>query len=1072
MKIASPLTRDTAISFPEFVLLKASAGTGKTHALTLRFTQFLLSKRIKNNDLRQILAITFTRNAAKEMKTRVIQWLKDCYFEQEKTIRQIQDIVSIDQENLKQQALTTLENLLARYSDFQVMTIDSFMAEVFRASAVDLGVSPDFEITLNAFPLIDYAFYRFLRKVNPLSSEGKRLSEVATSLQTLARSEAAFIWDPTGEIKNKFIELYYRLEAMNRRPRIEDRSEELAALQKKISQAAVNIERTVKETGLRFRQNAAFWSILPKVKMGYLNDLLDRLSDSPPFNKPAGRNKDQEMAYESAVVLWKDFLAQVNVYKKLYAQSFFFPYLQVYDDLINLLNEVKKEKGLVLLEDINRRLFSYLSQGVVPDVYFRLGERIYHYLIDEFQDTSPLQWANLKPLIENSLAQGGSLFIVGDTKQAIYGFREADYEIMMNLEKGHESFPSVETQVKELILNRRSRKEILNFVQLIFPEGIKKLEKYAAEAKRSGLDDYETIASEENPSSHEPSGYVEVHFIDRQKESTGAKNREDLADETEEEFADQETQVKNKVQAIITELKTRGYSYSDIAILTYKNENATRVAAWLNEQKIPFIPFSALDIRKRKVIKEILALLRFLDFPPDNLSLATFLLGELLGRNLNAADASFNLPAFHDFFFRCHLEQDYPAYVALRRQYPALWENYFAPLFKSVGYLPLYDLTTQIYRLFNVFDLFPEEEASLVRFLEVIKEFEGKGRNSLREFLVFAAETEGEEAAWTIDVSPEVEAVRIMTIHKAKGLGFPVVILLLYPEKKIYPLFYLKEEEATDYGQAVSVLKLNKSIIQACPELSSVYQQHLAKDEVNRLNTLYVALTRARQELYVVVVRGKRREYPIDIFEDLGLTEYSLFTAVVKKPAMKRKEKEDQGKPAATLKIPTPFSLPLAEEKPLYRAETKRGELIHSLLALIEYVDQDLETSLAAAAAKLKKLNPQIKIPQEIITRLSSCLAVPELRVYFEPKENRVVFREMELVGREGALFRADRVIIDSDLITVIDFKSGRIEEGVMQETYRHQLRNYQQILKEVYPQPKIQGILVYLDEKKWEIVE
>ncbi len=1072
MRATPLLNPDTAISFPEFVLLKASAGTGKTHALTLRFTQFLLSEKIKNNDLRQMLAITFTRNAAKEMKMRVVQWLKDCCFGQEETVSQLQELVSLNKEDLKVRARVILENLLSRYTDFQVMTIDSFMAEVFRASAVDLGVSPDFEITLNASPLIDYAFYRFLRKVTSSSPEGKRLAEIAASLQALGKADAAFIWDPTSEVKTKFIELYHQLEAMNRRPRRENRSEELTSLQEKVRRAAESVETIVEATELRRRQNAAFWSLLPKIKMGYLNDLLDKSWDSPPFNKPRAGSGSQELAYESAVLKWKEFLEAVNAYKELYARTFFLPYLETYDDLINLLAEVKKEKGVVLLEDINRRLSSYLGQGIVPDVYFRLGERIYHFLIDEFQDTSPVQWTNLRPLVENSLSQGGSLFIVGDSKQAIYGFREADYEIMMNLERGREFFPSVETQVKQLTLNRRSRKEILDFVRMVFPDGIKTLQKYAAKAAKSGLDDYEATVSEESSSGHRPPGYVEVHFIERDKEPTEAENSEEAGEETEEELADQETRVKSKVQAIIAELKARGYSYSDIAILTYRNEKAIQAAAWLNEQKTPFIPFSALDIRKRRVIKEILALLRFLDFPPDNLSLSTFLLGELLAKKLALDGEPLSSQAFHDFFFRCHLNHDYPAYVALRRQYPAIWQNYFDPLFKSVGYLPLYDLTTQLYRLFNLFDLFPEEEAALVRFLEVIKEFEGTGKNSLREFLLFASETGGDESVWTIDVAAEVEAVRIMTIHKAKGLGFPVVILLLYPERKVYPLFYLAEAQPLDEGSAAWVLKLNKSIAQASPELASVYEQYQIKDDVNRLNTLYVGLTRARQELYVVGVRGKRKEFPLDIFEDLTLSEDARYAPSEEKPPAKREKQEPVGKTVATLKISAPLSLPLAEEKHIAREEIRRGEIIHSLLALIEYADQDFERTLATSAAKLKKLAPHLEIPEEIISLIAASLAAPELRSYFEPKEGRVVFREMELVGPEGALYRADRVVIDPDLITVIDFKSGRIKEEKIKEAHRMQLRNYQQILREVYPEKKVQGLLVYLDEKYWEMAE
>jgi ATP-dependent exoDNAse (exonuclease V) beta subunit len=1067
------LQADTEISFPQFILLKASAGTGKTHALTLRFTQFLLSPRIKNNDLKQILAITFTRNAAKEMKSRIIQWLKDCYFGQEKTLAELQPLVRLDKETLASRAEKTLENLLSRYSDFQVMTIDSFLAEVFRAAAIDLGLSPDFEISLNPLPLIDYAFYRFLRKVTPDSAEGERLMAIASSLQEMSQSEAAFKWDPTEDIKKKFLELYSRLEAMNRRPCLNFPSEELDLARQKLQQAAEKIERIVQESGLAFRKDSSFPGLLEKIKSGFLADLLDKSLKAMPINKPGKGNLAQNRGYELAQQAWQEFQEALNSFKLAYSRLYFRPYLETYDDLILLLDEAKRERNIILLDDISCRLASYLHQGIVPDVYFRLGDRIYHYLIDEFQDTSPLQWFNLKPLIENSLAQGGSLFLVGDTKQAIYGFREADYEIMMNLEKKIEGFLPVQVQVRELTVNRRSRKKILDFVEKIFPAGMRKLEEYQGPASQSGLDDFNMEVSEEKLKEAHP-GHVEIEFFspdnETLEESEDSEAR-DSARENETGSTDQLTQVKNKVQSLVAELKSRGYNYSDIAILAYKNESVTKIAAWLNEKKIPFIPFSALDIRKRKIVQEILALLRFLDFPPDDLSLATFLLGDLLEKELSLAGLPLERSQLQDFLLVCSQKKDYPLYTAFREHYGEIWRRYFETLFKTVGYSPLYDLTTQVYRLFHVFDHFPEEEASLVRLLEVIKEFEGRGRNNLREFLLFSREEAGEENLWTIDVAAEIEAVRIMTIHKAKGLGFPVVILVLFPEINPYPTFYLEENKNSDFPAEFYILKLNKGIIKNQPELESIYSRYDIKEKVNRLNTLYVALTRARDELYIIGVQGKRSYYPLSLFEKLELVTDSEYQPGRLKPEPIKERRERQEKTISPLRLVTPIALPSEQKTIFRRAEMKRGEIIHALLASIDYLEAGWEEKLEAASTRLKSQGEEAELVDRGKEAVLAFLKNPRFSEYFRPAEGRQVILEMPLVNKKGELFRADRVIIDQNLITVIDFKTGEAEKDDFRPLYRQQIKNYLEILREIYPRKEIRGVIIYLDEKSGERV-
>ena len=172
------LEKDSEIRFPQVVLLKASAGSGKTHALTERFVQFLLSDQIPRNHLRNILAITFSNNAAKEMKERILKWLKDVYFRDPERLSELTQVLSSSAEDLVERAERVIDEILLNYTEFQVKTIDSFMASIYKASAIDFGYLPDFEILFAPEKIMSYAFNRFLRSVRTGSPEAGFLEKL------------------------------------------------------------------------------------------------------------------------------------------------------------------------------------------------------------------------------------------------------------------------------------------------------------------------------------------------------------------------------------------------------------------------------------------------------------------------------------------------------------------------------------------------------------------------------------------------------------------------------------------------------------------------------------------------------------------------------------------------------------------------------------------------------------------------------------------------------------------------------------------------------------------------------
>ena len=1019
------LEKDSSIQFPHFTILKASAGSGKTYSLTERFVQFLLSSKIPQNHLRNILAITFSNNAAKEMKERILSWLKDIYFKDPEKIKELSQMVSLREEYLADKAGAKIDEILRNYSDFQVKTIDSFMASIYKASAVDLGDSPDFDIVMAPENIMAYAFNRFLRGVKEKSPQAEFLEKLLGIILENRGRESAYLWDPSKDFLDEMVEVHNRVSSMLKEAKVIDAEKQIESVKKEIRDGVESLNCSIEKSGLTRSKGSSFTKILEIVRNDNFPDLVDKGLSNPPVTKPKRKG---EGWYEKISETWDLLGNQIKKYIELHATTYYNPYLKTYEVFKHVLEEVKKKEGKIFIQDINKNLSDYLDHEIVPDVYFRIGETIYHYLIDEFQDTSPMQWANLFPLIENSLSQGGSLFVVGDTKQAIYGFRHADYRIMKKLESKN-PFSSALHRVKELETNYRSLEGIVDFSKIFFKKTIANHDKYREPAIRSGLIDYEQKVK----GSHQGSGYVEVIRVEKKND---------------------EPPEKEKIQDLIRDLLRRGYSYSDIAILAYRNEDVVNITAWLNEIGAPFISYSSLDIRTRKLTAEIVALITFLDSPPDDLSFAGFVLGDIFRKTLKGNE-EVELKALHQFFFRSRKKT--PLYKAFQEEFPKLWEIYFEDLFKSAGYLPLYDLVNKIYSTYSVFNRFQEEEATLIKILEVIKHFEGEGRNNPGDFLKCATDEEAGESDWTIDVPVGIPAVKVMTIHKAKGLGFPVVVLLLYEETTRGFKYILREQ-----ADGVNLLKINQQIMKASHFLEERYEEEKLKDLVNKLNTLYVGFTRAEDELYIVGVQGKRNQFPIDLLQivdsQIGSRSGPRLCSTEPGPVEKTSPQEE-------LKLyyhPDPIQFPFAPVEELNLEERRRGEFIHRVLYFIDTLDENIEPDLEPIIARV---NDELQTHYSVETmgkHLLEFLNREEVRPYFRAVPGTVIKREQDFSDSRGGLFRMDRVIFAEDRVSVIDYKTGTDKKA--EKEHISQLKNYVRILREIYPDKRIEGMVAYVD--------
>jgi ATP-dependent exoDNAse (exonuclease V) beta subunit len=1024
--------KDDELKFPSCTVVTASAGSGKTHTLTWRFLQLLLSDRVPNNSLNNILAITFTNQATREMRQRLLNNLKDLSLGADERLQQAEELLVMPRHRIVEKAGVVLSRILDNYADLQIRTIDSFMAKVFRTSSFDFGFRPDIEVVMDTRELMTDALERLMRELRVRPDLPKILDDLVKLIDETRANSQTFLWDPYSRILREIRELYSRLSSRTNDILDGGGLSELAVLRGDVAAAARKLRDTITRSG--FRINKLIESDLQLAEEGQLDKVVQRTEKSAEKLVSRSSGDVRKGEYETLLPLLRGQLDEYNrllqefcVWK---ARNHYQPYVQAIRLVDRLLNRLKRQRGQIFIDDINKLLHPFLREEGAVDAYVMLGEQIYHFLIDEFQDTSPIQWANLHPLLENSLSQGGSLFVVGDTRQSIYGFRDADWRIMKRLKETRE-FASVGPTVVPLKTNWRSGEEIIRYTTHVFEKNIAGSE-YAVAAQLSGLSE----VAQDPIGKHRRQGIAETILIP---------------------WDEEQRPERQEILSLLRDCCTRGFDYGDIAILTPTNERVLEVSSWLNQATIPVLPFSNLDIRTRKITGEILALLRFLDAPVDNLAFSSFILGDLFTLNLEHENVHLSREELRRLLEEAARKGRYKSlsYKVFQSAHSGLWTSFFQELYQLVGYLPVYDILAEVFRRFRVFRLCPDEEASLVKFLEVARIFGEGETNSLKDFLRFADE-EGHSSTWEVPVPPETNAVRVMTIHKAKGLEFELVIVLLYDRDERSARYFFHEE-----AEGTRLLWISSKLKTRVPSLGEIAAAQELNDAVDRLNKLYVVLTRAKQEMYVIGVEGEKNMGPSKFL----VRENGQLTL---KPRF-RKQAPAQPERLAPFHHETPVLYGETSGERITFLEVNRGELVHRVLSLIEYLSDDVEET--AIESLLRQLDvpaiPGLNI-LEVQSTLATFLKDPSIRLLFERKEGRSIRRECEYASRDGLLYRMDRVLIDPDRVTVIDFKTGE-SEG--KEEYRKQISTYMSILGEVYPGREPRGILAYVDRLSMETI-
>ncbi|MCX5642921.1 MAG: UvrD-helicase domain-containing protein, partial [Candidatus Omnitrophica bacterium] len=748
------------MKFPEIRTVVASAGSGKTYALATRYVQLLLGSGA-DSPLRNILAITFTNKAAIEMKERIIRFLKmvslDSYPtpEDKKNILAALERAGVSAAESPSKAGAALDYLIRNYNFFQVQTIDSFINAILSACAFKLNLSANFQVREDLRDYLSYSLDEVLQRASEGNKGARDLLE--DFLRQYIRLEENPSWLPRRDIFSIISSLFrqYNIYAgvFQKYPR---EITDLFSWQEKITGNIGKLYRdlpegtngTFKKSLERFCESGGSFFSVKKVPAKFSQDDF-------PVNKGF-------IVPPEIVGLWQEIKADLDQLCRLQSSAVFNRYIDIYYLVEKEFRELSEKDDVIFLEELNSRAQGLIGRKAVsvPEIYYRLATRFSHYLIDEFQDTSQLQWQNLYLLLEEALSRAGSLFCVGDRKQAVYRFRGGDDSLLASLEKGGE-FPATTVSSERLNKNYRSHKEIVEFNNGVFtPENIGRFLAESGEAEE--VDSPEAVVSVFADSRQEylpekDKGYVRVEKIESS------------------EMQESEETIKTKVKELVSGLLKR-FAPGDIAILSRDNARVEMTTGWLLEAGFPVESEKTLNVRENPLIKEVLSFLKFLNSPVDNLSCASFLTGNIF---LKASGLS--REAMHDFIFSARggsasggkCRRSGYLYTEFRRSFRAVWDDLFEEFFNSVGFYPPYELTVSIFRKFGILRNFPGCQGCFMRFLEIIREQEEE-QSSLAEFLEYfqAAPTEKMYVAATPG-----NAVRVMTIHKAKGLEFPVVIV-------------------------------------------------------------------------------------------------------------------------------------------------------------------------------------------------------------------------------------------------------------------------------------------------------
>ncbi len=1047
-------TDDPVVS--EVIRMRASAGSGKTHALALRYLKILLSDGTGRSELPGLLAVTFTNKAASEMQSRILSWLKALAFRDEiyGVSGWLRRKLGLGVEELGRRAEEKLEEIFNDFRSFQVKTIDSFLVGLAHGAALEVGLPPGGEPVVDTKPVAEQALRELLDEAERNAVLADNFDRIVQRILTV-RQELG--WD----VGEEFLKIGEALRALRARTgkAFKPVSPDLNGLSA-IQEGAV---ADAKELAELFTGGTLKTISRKPALASELVDFCERgnlaLLKSNYFSKEA-LEAVVASEYRRAVTpemkeLWRGFRRKLSAYAIAGATVSSLSFLEVFDRVEGTITRRLREENRFLLESLPFIFKDFLGGGGVPAAYFYWGERIRHFLLDEFQDTNLVQWETLRPLVVEALSVGGSLFIVGDVKQAVYGFRGGDSRLFGEIT----GELRVEPIDDSLNTNRRSRKVLVDFFREVFSE--KKLGEWAKWALldkngRKKKDDVGKLIEENLDSIVEEfrdadqkavreGGFVRVESI----AVTGKEDGKELNTDEAKAWL-----VRKASTEIVENLLEREYGYGDIAFLVRTNREASICSRILLEEGKPVVSEATLSLDSCQPVRELVGFLTFLDSPVDDLSFANFIGGAVF----NGA-TGFSRECFHGLIEEKSNNREKALYLRFKKEYEEVWRKWIEPSFRSVGYQTPYDLVQDLLARFDLRKRFHAFEAFFYHLLECLKTLEDDGKTSLGDFIAFYGNRNNADKLM-VPLHDKPGAIRVLTVHKAKGLGFPVVILP-------FPYMEVKSRRWTmlETAETKIPVSITKKLARWNDQLHEKDIEGLKEGLFEELHLFYVSLTRAMDELYVYLPSRKlesqrllkgKKQVPINIPEEaplvLGNKTQMSQSAVGTPKEHPPKQRSPGWKWVKHLEISKREGGPLSSTE--VRLASRRGTLVH--LALQAGATSKEET---AAALECEGATPQEV--EEIALLLKRMAKEPSIRPFMEAFDRTKVRNELSILDEEGRLHVVDRLLYGSEGLTIIDWKTGD------PETKKHsaQLLGYCRLLTRIYPGRPIKAFLVYVDK-------
>jgi len=1065
---------------PELLVYKASAGSGKTFTLAVEYIKLLI---LNPRAYRNILAVTFTNKATTEMKERILSQLYGIWINDKSSkayLEKITEELGMPKEQIRMAAGKALHLMIHDYSRFRVETIDSFFQSVMRNLARELELGANLTIELNNMEVLSDAVDSMIERLNRQSPVLYWLLEYIE--ERIADDKR---WNVSGEIKNFGRNIFdegYIEKGDGLRRKLQDKDciknyrRTLQAIEtealEQMKGFADQFFGILESNGLAIdnlaNKSKGVSSYFSKLQMGKLDDSLRNATVEKHLASPENwspkssprRNAITELAAAELIPLLQTaekFRNKNNMLVNSCQLSL--RYINNVRLLANIDEEVRRlnyENNRFLLSDTNVLLHNLVHDGDSSFVFEKIGTTIRNVMIDEFQDTSRMQWDNFRLLLLEGLSQGENSLIVGDVKQSIYRWRNGDWGILNGLKDHIESFP---INVKTLTTNRRSAGNIIEFNNKVFTAACHTLNDiYKSEQGEECKDlkeAYVDVCQEKDKDPDE--GYVKVTFLTEKEEMAYVE--------------DTLQQLANETQLLVT----AGIQLKDIAILVRKNKTIPLVADYF-DKNTPYkiVSDEAFQLNASLAICMIMDGLRYLSNPENRIAkaqLAAAYQNEILKNNIDLNTLLLN---------------DIDEYLPVS----------FIEQQKKLRLMPLYELMEKLFGLFEMSRI-KQQDAYLCAFFDAVVEYLQNNSSEMSAFIAFWEETLSQK---TIP-SGEVEGIRIISIHKSKGLEYHTVLLPfcdwnMEKERSLTHLIWCTPKVAPFNNLDIVPVNYSTAMQQ------SIYREEYLNERlqlwVDNLNLLYVAFTRAKKNLIIwgkdglkgtvsellqqamgqiSIPQHEHDSSHLEKSEDntdtdniayemgtLYLSEEKRTDGIIKNKLLMNPEKIPLHLESLESNIEFKQSNRSAEfirgEEETGERYIRQGQLLHNLFSVIRTQD---DIPSAIERLRFEGIIESAEQERQIKKLPEWALNHPLVKEWYSG--NWELYNECAIIYKEkGELQtrRPDRVMMKDGKVVVVDFKFGK-----KRTDYNKQVRDYMNLLSDMGYE-NIRGYLWYVFDNEF----